>query len=151
MTFPLGPHGLFKRSQDSGKVPRRSFWDHVLNGLDEPIFKRGAYSFGRNYSSNTNSFWKFSPQGLGKRSGQCRVSLIGNWNLFTWIMSYCQNRKMRTNWSRFLWLFTRLKPSHLIFFISEPSIILLSLEKAFNIHSEIEIFPQQYLKSPAVK
>ena len=52
MTSSIGPHGLFKRSQNSGKISRKSFWDHEL---DEPIFKRGAYSFGRNYSSNTNS------------------------------------------------------------------------------------------------
>ena len=26
---------------------KRTFWEHLLKGIDEPIFKRGAYSFGK--------------------------------------------------------------------------------------------------------
>ena len=45
-----GPHGLFKRSSNmelGNQYGKRTFWEHLLKGIDEPIFKRGAYSFGK--------------------------------------------------------------------------------------------------------
>ena len=53
VSFLKGPHGLFKRSTSMKyeKQPeKRTFWEHLLKGMDEPIFKRGAYSFGKDNS-----------------------------------------------------------------------------------------------------
>merc|ERR1711997_119390 len=59
-----GPHGLFKRSNSmefGNQYEKRTFWEHLLKGIDEPIFKRGAYSFGLGKRNGQYSF------GLGKR------------------------------------------------------------------------------------
>merc|ERR1712130_131903 len=59
-----GPHGLFKRSNSvefGNKSQKRTFWEHLLKGIDEPIFKRDAYSFGLGKRNGQYSF------GLGKR------------------------------------------------------------------------------------
>merc|ERR1712062_509349 len=58
-----GPHGLFKRSkmEFENQPQKRTFWEHLLKGIDEPIFKRGAYSFGLGKRNGQYSF------GLGKR------------------------------------------------------------------------------------
>ena len=40
---------MFKRSkmEFENQPQKRTFWEHLLKGIDEPIFKRGAYSFGK--------------------------------------------------------------------------------------------------------